>query len=75
MGIYTYYSPLAQFGVKVQWKLTQSNVSAVPRFFYSVLTINKGPFASTLAYFGFISKGIKNLDNFILLKGGHEEDR
>nr|WOF76308.1 vitellogenin 2-like protein [Dermanyssus gallinae] len=69
-GLHTQYLPLSNLGVKAHWEVTQSNVSAVPRFMYAGVTTNKGPFMSTLFNAGMISKGFENLDKFIFQKGG-----
>jgi len=66
----THYSPLANFGLKGHWELTQSNVSAIPRAMYAGLTANKGPFVSTVGDFGFIAKGFENLHQLLRQKGG-----
>nr|ASB34116.1 vitellogenin-2 [Neoseiulus barkeri] len=69
-GSKTLYHHLTNLGMKGQWEVTQSNVSAIPRAAYFSITGNKGPFVSTVAEVSMITKGLENLYNFIHHKGG-----
>nr|QCX36526.1 vitellogenin [Euseius nicholsi] len=69
-GSKTLYQQLTNIGLKGQWEVTQSNVSAIPRAVYGSVTGNKGPYVSTFADFGMVSKGLENLSQFIHHQGG-----
>nr|AGQ56699.1 vitellogenin 2 [Neoseiulus cucumeris] len=69
-GSKTLYSQLTNVGLKGQWEVTQSNVSAIPRAIYGSITGNKGPYVSTVADFSMVSKGLENLYEFIHHQGG-----
>ncbi|OQR68606.1 vitellogenin 2-like [Tropilaelaps mercedesae] len=64
------FLPLANIGLRGHWQVTQSNVSAVPRAIYAGITANKGPFISTVAGFGMLTKGFEKLDNYIRQQDG-----
>lgn len=67
---YTHYDQLTNVGIKGHWQVTQSNVSMIPRSIYASLSGNKGPYVSTGADFGVISKGLENVYQYIQQKGG-----
>ncbi|XP_018494463.1 vitellogenin-4 [Galendromus occidentalis] len=72
-GAKTRYNPITNSGLKGQWEVTQSNVSAIPRAAWASLSSNKGPYVSTIADFSLVTKGLENLNQFIHKQGGMQK--
>jgi len=70
---HTKYDQLINLGLKGQFEVAHSNVSAIPRALYAGFTANKGPLVSTVGEFGFVLKGFENLDKLIFNNGGMQQ--